>query len=394
MGSKIIDWIAFTRFNPNRPLYERDIMNFVCLPDGAIVTLSYRKKWVETRSWSQCASGKFLSKELLIALYLGDEKKSGTVYPLRFANILSAEIHEKEIEKDESDGQVVTLCVRLGRRPSADHWGALATTALEKAAYDPEKPLEIFLSAAAFKNSLNKQAAALAWHEQVKRLKMASPDACINRHWVFFEGIKTVDKKTGRLIASCYGLNDAKVTSYELTAGKSYEIDCLLHQETLSDLADTPVSATVVGSHMEVFPASLSQVGMGASINFLIVTQRKFSSETIGVNFLVLKNSGKDGDKPVPVARGTAPEFYCRVRIAPPFIFLPFTFFLLFFGAIFLSLSSESIMTFDRYFFGCWFSNQFSVKFADFLSIILKALGGLLLAIANIYALRKLPFGK
>jgi hypothetical protein len=404
------DFIAFTSISKDRPLYERDVMNTVCLPEGALVSLTYRRKWIADQTWTACGElartgriermvGGSALKRVLIVLYEGGADPDREFLPLRFASLVAVETHAHLASKF-ADGlgiePGVTMIVSLNERPSES---LLRSTrdVISACGVAVENPLGRYLVAIdEARRRLGAYSSMLTppttWARHVEILVERSKSLKGERSWAIFGAFRSVGgARVGRAAPQLPSWQ-TRVTTYAMRGGSSYELECHIHESSIQPWSETPIQVGIVGSHLEISPASVSQFGAGAVVNFLVATQRKFSAEIVGMNFNVV---GKLNDKLVVVNRGKAPEFHCRIEIAPPKRFWFFTFFLLFLSAFLLNVSADTLKDVHAVFAeSAPDPKKVPSSFYSTGALIAKALGGFLVAIASVYALRKMPIGK
>lgn len=411
MTPSLFDFIAFTQIKRDRPLYERDVMNAVCLPDGAVMSLTYRSTWIgieagerlrvlssRLQRWPLLRLFNKNGARLLIVLYEDGGDRILDFLPIRFATIEAIEISEQLGQGLPGRAAVepgLSIAISLAERPSEelarsmrDVLGACGLPITDRkvsshlvAVDEPERRL------AAYKGLL---ATTSTWARQVEFLVERSKSLCGKRYWACFGSFRPVwGARVGRAAKQLPG-SKTRATTYALQAGATYELECHIHESSIQSWAETPIQVSIAGSHVEVFPASVSQFGPGAVINFLVATQRKFSAEVIGVNFNVVS---KKDERVEAVARRAAPEFHCRLEISPSKAFLISTFAILLLSAVLLNITAETLKEVHVNFIdsgGSLLADKVYVTGA----LMAKGLGGFLVAVGSVLALRKMPIGK
>lgn len=410
MGSRF-DLVAFTQVSASRPLYERDIMNTLCLHEGARMSLSYRKTWIDETTWKRCLTiaatsrrnifrprAQALRLDMLLVLHEPDAQPNRRYLPLRFATLEAIEVHEHLSSSYASADSVepgITLYIALCERPSERLIGELVDVLSYCQVIDSGQPLRLYLRqivdpATSLHPYQELLASPLNWQRHLAMIIHRSKSLEGERHWAVFGPFRCArGRRAGAVIAPKRRIG-LHATTLPLEGGTSYEIDCHVHETAVGAFSEPPVSATVVGTHVEVSPAGVSQFGGGALVNFLVTTQRKFAPELVGIDFAVL-TKGSDG-KMARTPRGKAPEFHCRLEIGPPAAYWVLTFMLLFASAILLNISADTIADVVA----MWTGKRATPlpQIYATLSLWSKGSGGALVALTSIYALRKMPVGK
>jgi hypothetical protein len=389
-------------------------MNAICLPDGMRMALTYRRKWIEDETWARCVDlakpkrnpawltlrrARSQALRLLVVLFEADGQPNRRYLPLRFASVEAVEVHEHLSSSFASPDKVepgVTLFVVLGERPSERLVGELADVLGHCGVVNYGQNLSKYLSQVPTpEQSLAPYTALLSsqtnWERHLGMIIERSVSLEGERHWAVFGSFKPVRGRRAKKPITPLRKSTPHATTFALRGGASYEIDCHVHENSVGTWSETPISASVVGSHLEVSPASVSQFGGGALVHFLVATQRKFSPEIVGMNFAVLAKAS-DG-KMTPVPRGKAPEFHCRFEIGPPPLFWAQTFLMLFTSAVLLNFSSGTIGEIVQSWTGQPVADPAPLLYAT-IALWAKGLGGVFVALTSIYALRKMPVGK
>jgi hypothetical protein len=404
------DFVAFTRVSATRPLYERDIMNTLCLPEGARMSLTYRRTWTDDKTWQRCCtlaaigragrvrSASALRLRMLLVLNEPEAQPNQRYLPLRFATLEAVEIHEHLSSSFASEDKVepgVTLFIGLCERPSERLMGELADVLAYCRVVQHDQPLVYYLHhiadpAASLSPYQELLAPVLNWQRHLAMIIRRSKSLQGERHWAVFGPFKRARGLRAGAIAAPVRRAALHATTLSLQGGTSYEIDCHVHESSVGTFSEPPVSVTVVGAHVEVSPAGVSQFGGGALVNFLVSTQRKFAPELVGIDFAVLAK-GSDG-KMARAPRGKAPEFHCRLELGPPAGYWILTFVLLLASAILLNISADTIADLVL----LWSGERIEPPPPIYtnLSLWSKGIGGALVALTSIYALRKMPVGK
>ena len=511
----LAEFVAFTAFNEKRPLYSRDVLNALCFPPGWLLTLSYRKPWVDAGTWKlaevsqlstmqwtqksldracraarslaslrqrqnwskgkvgeilqearailmpttaaplkEVCARRMLGQRLLIVLAMARSDGSFEKYvALRFSTIVACELHPP-VELDDAS-HFVTITVRLEARPSRElvtDWQAVFADSVE---CPKDRTGSKFLCAV--KKSPGEMlkiegstSRPLSWHDQIAALVKAEPSLATRCRFVTLSSIRRASKRFGRPTRDRRRAPTGKVTTIVLDAGRSYEIDAFVHEASMQPKNIRPISVQIVGAHLEVSAPAISQFGSGAVIHYLLATQRKFSPEIVGVNFFVDSATAPSAESTMqpaevpnippqlvdflfsveqkPESKGQAklvsvtmnagdnrtstpaalpapnqldvPEFQLRLEISPPALFWFWTVLLITLGTVLLNLSADSIPYVARVVDPIypdvvdWFrvsDPQKPPASIGWTVLGAKTIGGLLLAAASYYALRRLP---
>lgn len=378
--------VVFTRSASDRPLYRRDILNSISYPEGWTLTLTYRERWVDkdlwelvnkVRFWPWQAKGLAGKRALLVMCSKPDESTDTYTawIPTRFATIIAAEV------SGPADSQVVSVRVKLGGWPSKQVIENFTTLV------DCERPLPSrsanvvsrYLVGVKRRVNANEkmEEADVGYHWKDHVTQIRTTEASLtDATFVRMEPVASAKRPIlARARAALEPASRTALTTMRFRAGRAYRMSVQIHPDSVTDWTEVPVKVRVEGKHLEVSTALVMQHTDHAVVSYFLAAERKYTQETVALSVCVL---GKDG-KPQPVGR--APEFQVLVQICPPRLFLLWTIGLVTFGAAGLSATSEMLA-------------GIGADGSDLNVLIAKMFGGLLVATAGFYALRKLPVNK
>jgi len=123
-SSQELQFVAFTTLNPDRSLYQRDALNAICFPRDWLLSLSYRKTWIEEEIRSQAENPRSLRGKLVLIVLCGNKGTDDAFdlyLPLRYGRVESADLrplHELDGKPIPSDTSFLILNLRLEGRPT------------------------------------------------------------------------------------------------------------------------------------------------------------------------------------------------------------------------------------------------------------------------------------
>ena len=323
--------VLFTTAGSDRPLYRRDVLNAICLPSDWHLSFSYRKKWVADELIARFEAGELEGMPALVVL-CGDEfkKKLGRALPLRWTTIVHAQIGPKEggsadIQEGEADkNRVVSLDLKMGRRPSKEEIQLFATSSVPKV---PKQVDDIFVAYCDFRTQGSNE---VSWEDQAQAVRQVEETKDCQLFSIV-EIAKLKKRWRGGLKRTRVAVSGRQplvrgVTEMELASGELYSIETYLNEGARSD--SQPPQVSVQGEHVSVSEPLVRQQGSGAAVSYLLAVERVYTSslETLligGADNSALASPGIQVLASVGPSRGFWPLSICGLVIAALLIRLP-----------------------------------------------------------------------
>jgi hypothetical protein len=338
--------LAYTTANNARPLYRRDSLNAVALPEGWTITLSYRAKWIEPSTIADLKEDLLQDCELLFLVVKGEE-----CVPLRHCKVLKALMPEDDL---------AVLHLEVGRRPSEDLVSGFRALANENKW--PVPGLDGGVSGSKYYlghvrwESSGMQATDFDLH--VEKLRKCIEPA--ESRYFKINRLLQIKTSLAQISSTPRNREASELTLLDLRAGEIYNLETYIHSSSLLE-GKSPIELVIQGSHVDIAEPLIKQYGSGALISHLIAVKRQYASE---LATLVIRLKGPEKEDP---------------RLRPAWYFWPLAigFFLL--GNIGLDMTKEALGAIHH------FSNpEAAVLFS-------KLVGSGLLALAGWLAFRTVP---
>ena len=311
--------VAFATANPDRPLYQRDVLNALCYPKDWVLRLTYRDKWVAMQLKKDLALDRLRKRDILI-VFCGHPdpalKTFGKVVPLRFGRVISSAASSLG---QEPPSDIVVLRISLQGWPGGTFLktgsALLTVPRLDEGFYLTMIPRSI--------QQMESKCDAGALGETV----CAAPEMQTSRVFYVLEPAPRAHwwqrrESRPRVVSS----RTSDVTILKVSAGKSYRLSFAIPKRSYVPEEEIPIDIKIRGEHLEIAEPVVHQRSSGAEVSYLLVVQRKYAAElaTLVARFgrPVNRNGAPAPDRPgerksAPEAPGNAANLSSLVLLAP-----------------------------------------------------------------------------
>jgi hypothetical protein len=271
--------LAYTTASAKRPIYRRDTLNAVAIPAGWIISLSYSTRWIEPDLVKLVKSDRLAGSELLLVALRGSkaDETPENAAPLRFCTVVKTELQERDL---------ALVHVEAAGRPSERMAMGFLALASEGGWpvpiwQDTKRRPNHYLVQVQKERRASEPEASFDSHVMALR-KCVEPEDCryfkINRIYQFNPS-NALRAPAVQISLSERQPETVGQTILVLRPGKLYNLEVLVHGDSLAEGGASPLELKIKGEQLEIAEPLLRQHGSAAIVSYLIAVKRQYASE-------------------------------------------------------------------------------------------------------------------